>query len=317
MRMSYTLLKNDILRNIGFPGDTSSDLTAFINLHLQTRYQDLLAAFSNWKNTQTQTAVTEADAQYYAYPPGILSVESATLEIGQISYPIRVVNSQEEWDYINEYQNAQNFIPQYLFPRQYDFGIWPIPQEAGNTITLNYIYRDINLNVADYTTGTVTVTNNSQSVSSSGSVFTNAMAGRWFCTTDSDGYPNSFWYLITAVTEATDVLTIQTYWSGLTAATQNFIVGQTPALPEEAHILLSWGVTADWYLSRGNTQKAQAFNNLYYTGDTNNSNRAGVSVLGGVIGIRERYAERSDKKVVRFNTKSKVGYFPEWINRIT
>lgn len=309
------MLREDVLFNIGLPGDTSTNVISFINRHLQTRYQDLMAEFKNWQIQQPQTASTVASQQYYHYPPGVVAVETATITQGTIVYPLEIVNSQQQWNYINQYPNTNTFIPQFIFPRQYDFGVWPIPTDA-YTITFNFIYRDRNLNVEDYTTGTVDVTNNSQTVESTGAVFTSAMIGRFFVLTDASGYPTDYWYPITGVDEADDELTLQTFYEGTTASTQNYLIGQVPLLPDEAHILLSWGVTADWYGTNSDTDKAKQFNNMYYTGDPQNNNREARNVSGGLIGLRERYAERADRRVVTFNSKNRINFYPNYINTI-
>ena len=170
-----------------------------------------------------------------------------------------------------------------MFPSRDDFGIWPIPAADDYTITLNYIYSTPPLNVADYTTGTVTVTNGSQFVSSSGGAsFDSTMAGRWFVLTDASGFPTGYWYRITSANDATDVLTLETYYEGSSLSGQNYIIGQVPELPDESHIFLSWGVTADWYATRGDGTRAAEFNNMYYTGDPNNSKRVAQNVEGGL-----------------------------------
>lgn len=307
------MLFQDFLANTGLT--SSSAIIAFFNRALQTRYQDALSAFSSWKNQQTQTTSTVIGQQYYSYPPGVINVEAATLQNGTIVYPIKVVNSQEEWNYINQYPNTNTIIPQFIFPRQYDFGVWPVPS-AVQTLTLNFIYTTPPLNQADYVTGTVSVTNGSQSVTSSGATFTTTMIGRQFVITDSSGYPTDYWYKITGVNTGTNVLTLQSYFEGTSASGQNYIVGQVPELPSEAHILLSWGVTADWFSSRGDLTKSTQFNNLYYTGDPQNTARKG-NFMGGILGLRDRYAERADKRIVTFNSKSHINYYISWVNSIT
>lgn len=314
MKLTYTSLRNDILRNIGLNGTTDTEVIAFINTHLQTRYQDLLASFTNYKNMSTQTASTVADQQYYHYPPGIVDAEAATVTQGTIVYPVTVVNSQEQWNYINQYPNTNTFIPQFIFPRKVDFGIWPTPQ-AAYTLTLTYIYRDTNLIFDDYTTGTVTFTNNSTTVTGVGTAWTAAMQGRYIVPANSDLFPTGYWYRIITTNSPTS-FTIDSFYEGLTVAGSKFVVGQAPDLPDEAHILLAWGVTADWYLQRADTAKAAQFNNLYYTGDPQNSQRGGKYVEGGLIGMRERYSERADKKVVNMNAKNRIGFYPNWINQI-
>lgn len=313
MKLSYSQLFADFLANTGL--EASSEIFAFFNRALQTRYQDALSAFSSWKNQQTQSTVTVLGQQYYSYPPGVINVEAATITQGTIAYPIKVVNSQEEWNYINQFPNTNTIIPQFIFPRQYDFGVFPIPQ-AVNTLVLNFIYTTPPLNRTDYVTGTVSVINGSRTVTSAGASFTTNMAGLYFVLTDSFGNPIDYWYRISGVNDATDVLTLQSFYEGLTVSGYNYLIGQVPELPDEAHILLSWGATADWFASRGDTAKSSQFNNLYYTGDVTNAQRFGKNILGGIIGLRERYAERSDKKIITMNKKSKVNYYINWVNSI-
>lgn len=315
MELSYSLILRDILQNIGLPNSSDAGVLNFIKQRLQTRYQDLLASFSSWRNQQTQTASTVIGQQYYHYPPGVINVESATLQQGTIVYPIRVVNSQEEWDYINQYPNTNTIIPQFIFPRQVDFGIWPVPSQV-QTLTFNFIYTTPPLNVADYTTGTVSVTNGSVTVTSSGATFTQDMVGRKMVLTDSSGFPIDFWYVISGVNDGTNELTLQSYYEGTTKTAQNYIIGQVPQLPDEAHIFLSWGVTADWYNLRSDTDKGTRFNNMYYTGDPNNTERDAQNTQGGLLGLRARYAERSDKKIVTMNTKAHSNYYINWVNSI-
>lgn len=313
MKLSYTALFNDFLANTGL--ESSSAVIAFFNRALQTRYQDALSAFSSWRNQQTQTATTIIGQQYYSYPVGVINIEAATLQQGTIVYPIKVINSQEEWNYINQYPNTNTIIPQFIFPRQYDFGVWPVPSSE-EALVLNFIYTTPPLNVADYATGTVTVTNDSLLVTSSGASFITSMVNKYFVLTDSDGYPIDYWYKIAAVNDATDVLTLQNYYEGATAVGQKYLIGQVPELPDEAHILLSWGATADWFASRGDIAKSTQFNNMYYTNDPTNALRMGKSILGGIIGLRQRYAERSDKKIVTFNSKAHSNYYINWVNSI-
>ena len=317
MKITFTGLQQDFSSNTGLTLPLDTVTQQFYNAHLSTAYTDALSTFSNWKNTQTQTALTVIGQQAYSYPPGVISIESATVTQGTIVYPIQVVNSQSEWDKINMFPNITTYIPQYVFPRQYDFQLWPIPRGV-QTITLNFIYSTPPLNVADYTTGTTSVTNASQLVTSSGgAIITTDMIGRYFVLTDATGYPVDYFYRITGVDTGANTFTLQSFYEGVTKATQKYIIGQVPELPDEAHILLSWKVTSDWYASRGSSAASTYWNNMYYTGDGTNAERFGKNILGGMMGIRQRYAGRADKHVVRMNRGGNGGRYPiHWINRI-
>lgn len=252
-----------------------------------------MAELSLYQTQGQATASTVASQQYYHNPVGFGQIETGTVTVGSIAYPLRPIDSQLTWDQMNQTLISTSAIPQFFFQRRDDWGIWPIPQ-AVYTITLNYTLRDRNLVTADYTTGTVTVTNNSQTLTGSGTTFTTAMIGRWFAT-DNDRY----WYRISGYTSAT-VLTLETSFEGTTGASQTYRIGESPEIPEEGHELLSTGPTADWYAGpRGDITKATWWNNVFWTGDGNNNDRTSRDIKGGLIGLKRRYDTRSNSGIVR------------------
>lgn len=302
--MTYSSLLNAFLRDTGNPASTDAQLTNHFNLYANERYQLVLAQLGNYQNIKTQTASSVVAQQFYHNPPGFVQIESVTVTIGSIKYILKPVDSSLDWDILNAVTFTGSAIPMYFFQRRDDFGIWPTPQGV-YTITINYVYRDRNLTNADYVIGTVTATNNSTTLTGSGTTFTAGMVGRWFTST-TDGY----WYRITSYTSAT-VLTLEEAFQGTTGAGLAYTIGESPELPEDAHPLLSQGAVADWYAGpRGDIQKATWWNNVFWAGDGNNSDRTGKNVRGGLIGLQKRYANRSNSKVVRrtasrglYNTK--------------
>ena len=80
----------------------------------------------------------------------------------------------------------QQFL-QFIFPRSPylsvaaggGYGIWPVPQQI-NTIAFHYHYLDRGLQVEDYTTGSVTMTASSGTVTGLGTTFTADMVGLYF-----------------------------------------------------------------------------------------------------------------------------------------
>ena len=49
---------------------------------------------------------------------------------GGVAYPLIVIQSQLEWNRINQIDFSGTTIPQFIFPRRDDFGIYPTPQDA-------------------------------------------------------------------------------------------------------------------------------------------------------------------------------------------
>lgn len=297
-RETYTSLKTHFGDLIGQPGFTDATLGSFFDRSLGQRYQLILAELPNHKTQPPpQTASTVADQQYYHNPPGVSNVEAVTVTVGSLVIPLTVVNSQVEWDRLNEV-SISGAYPQHYFPRRDDFGIWPIPGGV-YTLTVNYHLRDRSLTTADYTTGTCSVTNNSQTVTGSGTTWTSAMVGRWF-----KFNTNGYWYRVSAFTSTTEI-TLESVYEGPTAAGGTYLIGESPEIPEEGHICLVDGVTADYYSGpRKDRDQSTWFENKFWTGDGKNFQRDIKTAVGGVLGLKRRYASRSDSRLIKRRRKS-------------
>ena len=295
--MTYGSLLSDFLDNTGNPGSTDTTLIAFHDRHLGTRYQDLLAEFSNYKTeAPPQTAATVASQQFYHYPPGVVDIENVNIDIGDQNIPLQVVNSQSVWDHLN-YTTITNY-PTHIFPRRDDFGLWPIPDD---TYTINFAshYRDRNLTNADVTTTTVTVTNNDATVTHVGPSFTALMVGRWFKVAQ-DG----FWYRIASFT-STSVIELESVYEGSSGSSLSYVIGESPELPDEAHILLSYGTTADYFRGpRKDPETANSWESMYIRGRDE---------------VKKRYASRSNKRLIKRNMdKGGAGIVsPLWAKTLT
>ena len=293
MRLTFSGLFTQCQSNTA---DTSATSLTYFKQQINTRYQLVLAQLQDYQDIKTATASTVVAQQYYHNPPGYVNIESITVTTSassSIKYILKPVDSSLDWDILNAIQFTGSAIPLYFFQRRDDFGIWPTPQGVG-TITINYIYRDRNLTQSDYTTGSITATNNSQTITGSGTTFTAGMVGRWISVTN-DGY----WYRISGFTSTT-ILTIEEAYQGTTGSSLAYTLGECPELPEEAHELLSIGATGDYYAGvRNDLKNATWWNNTFWTGDGNNNDRTGRNIRGGLIGLQKRYSARSNSKIVR------------------
>lgn len=287
------------------------NLISYFQSVLDARYQLVLGELNNWMTEVQRTAVTKAGFQYYHNPVGVVQIEDAVITIGTIPYPLTVIQSQYNWDKLNEMKINVTSIPQFLFPRRDDFGVWPVPQDV-YAITLNYDLRDRKMTQEDVNAGSVSVTTNNQTVTGTLTAFTASMIGRWFKIVQ-DGY----WYRISDVTSPTQ-LTLETSFEGFAYTGASYIIGESPELPEEAHPLLYKGTVADyWAEVRGDVERATWFNNAFWTGDGQNSDRTGDNVRGGLIGLTKRYASRSDTKIIRRRPKGSSASDRLWAMKIT
>ncbi len=176
-----------------------------------------------------QTMSTVADQIFYSYPPGIDSIETITMTVGDLSYPLFPISSQYEWDRLKIIEFAADTIPKYFFPRKYDFGIYPTPQDAYTvTLVANNMPKDMFAD--DYNAGTISVSQNSQTVTGSSTVFTAAMVGRWFASADSNAFVNGNWYRIGAFSSTTSI-TLQSFFEDTALSGSAYVIGESPEIP--------------------------------------------------------------------------------------
>lgn len=287
-----------------------SDTRTFLKKEINNAVREIHAALRNYKTQGPPKTASTVDAQqYYHYPAGVGILESVTIEVGDIHYPMQVVNNITNWEYLNQVDYSGSSIPQFIFPRRDDFGVWPIPQADGDTITFNSNPTPKDMTADDYTTGTVVIANGSQTVTGTDTTFTAAMVGRWL-KADDDGD----WYRISAFTSTT-VITLETAFGGTSVASGTFRIGQSPEVPTELHHLIPHYAAAPYLAGpRRSPDQAQKELNFFYTGDYTNFSRKPSEVRGGLIKAVGRYNSlgRSNSQLVRRNSNISGPYDETW-----
>lgn len=218
--------------------------------------------------------ITTQGAQGYFLPPFYSKMKTITVTLGAngIKYTPTEILTRKEWDLVTTLPYTSD-IPNYYFIYDGYVNIFPIPSSTGNLITMNYKFRTPDLALADYSTGTVTVTNGSQTVTGASTSWLTAFlpsAGTaqnlnlWikFDTPKGDGN----WYQISSIASATSLILTQPY-QGTTSATVNYTIGQMPLLLEDFHDLLSYRPLAIYYSSiNSDATRASEFKTLYNEG---------------------------------------------------
>lgn len=188
---------------------------------------------------KTYNTVTVAQQQFYNMPPQWKILVNLTVNIGSVLWLPKVCPNRDYWDSLNVIQFYQDF-PSFYFIWNNQVGIFPTPASSGNTIAMNYKVRLTDLSQADYTTGTVSVTTNTTTVTGSGTSWTTSMAGRWIQITENStsnttsGDEN--WYQIDSVTNAT-TLVLKGKYTGATVSGGAYTIGEMPILAEDYHDL--------------------------------------------------------------------------------
>lgn len=255
---------------------------------------------------------TEVDKQFYNYPPGLNWINSVTQEVGGVKYTLETIESESTWNRLNMIDYSGSTYPQYIHPRKNDFGIYPIPQTAGQEIVFNAYYIPKNMTAQDYSEGTISVSNDSDEVSGTGTDFTSDMVGRWIDISDE-------WYRISEVTDATN-LVISRPLFGSSVSDISYTIGESPDIPEVLHELIPYKNAGMWYAgARRDFQNAQPNLNYFWTGDFNNSSRDEANVEGGLIGYKKRAKARGREvsQLVQRNKSYKFLFNEAWTTSLS
>lgn len=290
--------------------DTSDASTTFFKRRINSRDNYCISKLPNRLTEVTRTFSTAEDQQYYHYPPGYRETETLVITIGDVDYPLDPIHSAKRWANINAVDFQANALPQYVFKRQRDFGIWPIPQDA-YTGTITFNIRGGGLVRTDYTTGTVTVTENDETVTEAGSsawsTTSNVQPDDWFVLTDSNGEPRGNWYRIASVTDAEN-LELETVFEETSEAGATYKIGQCSELPEEYQDLPSYFALGDYYMShRQSPSRSIYWYNMGWTGDPGISRNSAENdskpwTGGGLLGMINDYKDRDNSQLIKRGT---------------
>jgi len=245
---------------------TLSNNTSTANLTLgdqmindSTRY--LIQKFNLDERTKDITLTT---AQFHDLPYNYKKLINVTVTVGTYKYSPRLISSRQEWDNLTMTSSVSSNIPQYYYIFNGQLGLYPIQSSAGNTMTYVYKIRTRDLSQADYTTGTVTVTNGSTTVTGSGTTFIKDMAGRWLQVTAPSG--DNEWYKIASWTSTT-VLTLENAYNGDTVSGASYIIGEVSILEEDYQDLPIYNALMKYYSSRvTERQTFEMYRDLYNEG---------------------------------------------------
>lgn len=175
--------------------------------------------------------------------------------------PIREIRSEEEWRQITAYKSYASSWPAFYFVLGNDeIQIWPVPSQAvTNGLRFYYQQQDYDLSVEDIVSTaltpvqTVTMTNGSTLVTSTGSTFSSQLKGLMFQNTS---VTNLTWYEIVDV-PTTSTLTLKSAFVGPSAASLAFRIGQMPIIPGQYHDAPVHYALGLFFMSKGNAARAQ------------------------------------------------------------
>lgn len=228
--LSFQKLYEDTQEQVA---DESATTLTLIKRYLNQGAKKFGAKLSREWRTSRRTFGTVADQQFYDLPADAIRVKTIVVTIDGVPYPLEEIEDEDMWNELNMRESTSD-IPEYFFVRGgSEFGLFPKPSTTtANAIAVRYERRMRDMSAADYTAGTITLTNDSTTVTGVGTTFIEAMVGRWIRIDDPNG--DGMWYKIEDFTSTT-VLVLERKYQGDTLGTANYTIGEMPDIPEEFH----------------------------------------------------------------------------------
>lgn len=194
----------------------------------------------------------------YQMPENLITLDRISYIEGGDRTQLHRVDSGDEWERMKS-QTGETGTPQFFYVLSSDlFEVYPTPSAADTTGLLKYKARAKRLSIADYSTGTISVTSGSQTVTGTGTAFTAKMVGQHIKLENPES-DKSDYYQIIAVDTDDQELTLENYYDGYTKTNENYRIGQVPDLPEEYHSVLADYGMYRFYLWRKDKQMASEF----------------------------------------------------------
>lgn len=182
---------------------------------------------------KSRSADIEASVDYYQNPE---DTQRITLVLAMSSgglIPMTRVDDEESWRYLKQMDITGE--PTHFFVRGFDgFELYPKPSndvEAGLMLVFEPkapFFRASDID-DDTTDSTVTVTQGSQTITSTGTPFTPGMVGRGFEVTDGT---DTRWYRISEYTDSANIK-LENYYQGASGSSRTWRIGEVMDIPEE------------------------------------------------------------------------------------
>jgi len=245
------LTNNDSSSNLSF-GDT------LINEAIKFMLGDQAWYFLEAQATDT----TVASQANYELPADFDKMNTVTITSGSTKYNPTPLKSRDDYDFMTESTQTSD-IPQYYFIYDNTLYFWPTPSSAGNTITMNYKKRVVDLSQADYTTGTITTaTNGDETIVGDSTVWVAGMAGRYIRITAPTG--DHKWYKIASVTNNTNLeLDVPYVGTSIAAGSATYTIGEMSVIPEKYQIAPVYHAAATYWMTNNESGRASNFMEMF------------------------------------------------------
>lgn len=268
--LTYTGRRN----NFGDLCNNSSTATLTIADRLMNDSEKRIISAKDWPFLWRQYTKVTTTSQAINLPAYTSHPQSVYVTVGSYRYSPKEISTRTEWDRLNETVTTSD-IPEYYFVYDGQLLLHPTPATAGNTVTFNARRLSRDLNVADYTIGTITTVATSgvtTTVTGSGTTWHTGMIGRYIRITDGDAANtlsgDHMWYEIATVPSSTTLTLTRTYGgTAMSGASATYTIGQVSLIPEPHNQLPVFEALKIYFTSiEPNSDKAQLYGGMFETG---------------------------------------------------
>ena len=282
MKLTFTDMQNLAKEVVGL---TDAATVLKLKRDINVGAGKFLAALGREYNRKSRFTDSIANQQYYQLPEDAQKLKEIVYNNGDWKVPLEQIPDEFTWRQLNMMNTVG--LPTHYFIKGFDeVGLFPIPSSAvTDAIELVFSPKHVELTQDDYTTGTLTVTEGSQTITGSGTTFTSKMVGQFLQVTDgTDGN----WYRVSDFVSAT-VLTLENYYQGTSGATKTYRIGQVVDLPEEFAEAPSDYACYRHYLRRGDETKSSTFKTLFDSALEAAQNDYGNTTDSQVVNAQPQY----------------------------
>lgn len=238
--------------------DNNADTLIQLKQDWNTGYHMFNAKLARYYARKQQFTTLIAGQGIYQSPVDSVRIMGMTVQVSSnFQPPVKQIRSEEDWRDITSYQTNSNWPVWYYILGNDEFQLWPAPSQTTlNGLRFYYQPQDHDLTVDDVTStstgATVTVTNGSNVVTASSTIFNAGMASLYFQVT---GETDNTWYEIISAT--TNTLTLKSNYVSTSGGTKAWRVGQLSIIPQEYTDAPMHYALGNFFYANGNEARGQ------------------------------------------------------------
>jgi len=256
MALSYTGSRN-LYKDLTGNDSTSNLSLGDVLINNAIRFYATANGGKWWFLEKVTTQATVASQQAYILPQSTRKIVDLYVTVGTTVYSPVAIEDPQLWKRVLQSNLGVGDRALFYYRQGNRVLIAPTPGTNDNTITIRTRRNVKDLSVADYTTGTATMTLDDATVTGSGTTFTALMEGRYLRAATGD----MEWYEIADFTSTTALELVAPYASD-TVVGSTFIIGEMSVLPESYQPMPVYRASSIYWKKEGDQGRATMLHDM-------------------------------------------------------